>query len=164
MPSLRKWEQTLLPWELAGVHSPQYEVLCLQEVLCMALVEGLIKVLYPISGPIELLESKVDKGRQRQLTSERGGVEVPRPLPASWSAQSTFNHQHWAKVLTVLVSNLYSNAPSRDCKLQTMSFYSHWQLAWTLGTILSETQTDVPRDRFCGSRFTVAYRLFSHWC
>lgn len=83
MPSLQKWEQTLLPWELAGVHSLQCEVLRLQEVLCMALVEGLIKVLHPISGPIELLESKVDKGRQRHLTSERGGVEVPRPLPAS---------------------------------------------------------------------------------
>lgn len=61
-PSPQKWEQTLLPWELAGVHSPQYEVLCLQEVLCMALVEGLTKVLHPIRGPIDLLESKVTKG------------------------------------------------------------------------------------------------------
>lgn len=78
-PSLQKWEQMLLPWELARVHSPQREVLCLLEVLCVALVEGLTKVLHPISGPIELLQSKVDSGRQ---TFERGRVKVPCPLPA----------------------------------------------------------------------------------
>lgn len=124
-PSPQKWEQTLLPWELTEVYSLQHEVLCLQESLCVAPVEGLTKVLHPISGTIELLESKVDKGRQGHITSERGGVEVPRLLPAPQSAQSTFNHQHRAKDLALLVSNLYSNTHGRDCRLQTMSFYSH---------------------------------------
>lgn len=63
-PPSQSGSKLLLWWELVGVHGPQHEVECLQEVLGVALEEGLTKVLHPIS---ELLESKVGQGRERHI-------------------------------------------------------------------------------------------------